>query len=203
MSNTKIDSNRVLSQKADEKGLDDGEGDISLVSKDEKQSFTLPKKYAFLSKLVKCTSEQDREATQIDLHSVQSNILSGIVSYLNHHKGVEPKEIKKPLRSLDIAKVVDDNWDATFINSFVQQELHDIIVAANYMDIPSLLHLGCARVASLIKGKTNEEIRTMFNEGKVGFVPDVSSVPVGAAGAAIVTNPFGAAAGAPSATIIR
>jgi S-phase kinase-associated protein 1 len=31
--------------------------------------------------------------------------------------------------------------------------------AANYMDMQSLLDLACAKVASMIKGKTPEEIR--------------------------------------------
>ena len=38
-----------------------------------------------------------------------------------------------------------------------------MILAANYMDIKSLLDLCCAKVASLIKGKTTEEIRKTFN----------------------------------------
>ena len=36
-------------------------------------------------------------------------------------------------------------------------------MAANYLDIKSLLDLGCAKIASLIKGKTPEEIRQTFN----------------------------------------
>ena len=35
--------------------------------------------------------------------------------------------------------------------------------AANYMDIKSLLDLTCAKVASMIKGKTPEDIRKTFN----------------------------------------
>jgi len=36
-------------------------------------------------------------------------------------------------------------------------------MAANYLDIKPLLDLGCAYVASMIKGKTPEQIRQMFN----------------------------------------
>ena len=36
-------------------------------------------------------------------------------------------------------------------------------MAANYLDIKSLLELSCAKVASLIKNKTVAEIRTFFN----------------------------------------
>ncbi len=36
-------------------------------------------------------------------------------------------------------------------------------MAANYLDIKSLLDLSCAKIATLIKGKTPEEIRKTFN----------------------------------------
>ena len=36
-------------------------------------------------------------------------------------------------------------------------------MGANYLDIPPLVDLACAKVASMIKGKTPEEIRKRFN----------------------------------------
>jgi len=48
-----------------------------------------------------------------------------------------------------------------------------MILAANYMDIKSLLDLCCAKVASMIKGKTTEEIRKTFNI-KNDFTPGAS-----------------------------
>ena len=41
--------------------------------------------------------------------------------------------------------------------------LFELILAANFMDIKSLLELSCAKVASLIKGKTIQETRKFFN----------------------------------------
>jgi len=38
-----------------------------------------------------------------------------------------------------------------------------LLLAANYMDIKSLLMLMCAKVASLLKGKSPEQIRKTFN----------------------------------------
>jgi S-phase kinase-associated protein 1 len=174
------------------------EGDITLISK-ERTSFTLPKKCAFMSNLVKITSEQDRSETHINV-KIDSHSLANIVSYLNHHDGVKPKEIKKPLRSLDMSKIVDDAWDAKFINSFPQEELKEIITAANYMDIQPLLQLACAKVASLIKGKTNEEIKKLFEEGKVGFVPNSDSSSSSSSSSSFVPAAGAPVAGSPMMT---
>jgi hypothetical protein len=53
-------------------------------------------------------------------------------------------------------EVVRDEWDAIYIDKIGdnRQQLYDVILAANYMDVKSLLHLGCAKVASLIKGQS-------------------------------------------------
>ena len=44
-----------------------------------------------------------------------------------------------------------------------QDTLFEIILAANYMDIKPLLDLTCAKISSMIKGKTPQEIRSRFN----------------------------------------
>jgi S-phase kinase-associated protein 1 len=44
-----------------------------------------------------------------------------------------------------------------------QEVLFELILAANYMDVKALLDLCCAKVASMMKGKTAEAIRKTFN----------------------------------------
>jgi S-phase kinase-associated protein 1 len=53
-------------------------------------------------------------------------------------------------------------WDGTFIK-VENEDLFEIILAANYLDIKPLLDLGCKTVANMIRGKTPEQIREMFN----------------------------------------
>ena len=53
-------------------------------------------------------------------------------------------------------------WDAAFVD-LEQEALFELILAANFMDIKPLLDLTCAKVASMIKGKTPEQIRQVFN----------------------------------------
>ena len=67
----------------------------------------------------------------------------------------------KPLKSANMSEVVQE-WYATFV-SVDQEILFELILAANYMDIKPLLDLTCATIASMIKGKTPEEIRKTFN----------------------------------------
>ena len=41
--------------------------------------------------------------------------------------------------------------------------LLQLILAANYLDIKPLLDLTCAKIASMMKDKTTEEMRQIFN----------------------------------------
>ena len=65
--------------------------------------------------------------------------------------------------------VCKDAFDAEFIDRIGEnrQALYDLILAANYMDIKGLLHLGCAKVASLIKGQPLEKIKDILIMGQV------------------------------------
>ena len=54
-------------------------------------------------------------------------------------------------------------FDAKFIDIDDLECIFDIIMAANYLDIKSLLDLSCAKIATMIRGKTPDEIRKTFN----------------------------------------
>ena len=61
--------------------------------------------------------------------------------------------------------MVTDNiptWDQDFLK-VDQGTLFEIILAANYLDIKGLLEVTCKTVANMMKGKSAEEIRKLFN----------------------------------------
>ena len=98
----------------------------------------------------------------IPIPDIKADILNKVVEYLTYYKGKNPKDIPKPMPSDNLSEIIDE-WDVKFINGIELDSVFDLINAANYMDIPSLLDLSCAKIASLLKGKTAQEIRTMFN----------------------------------------
>jgi len=144
-------------------GLDEIDEDaiVRLRSKDG-EVFDLPKKSAMMSKLIKTAVENDKskETDIIDLVHLESDIVRKIIEYMNYHSKVPPRSIEKPLASPNLKDLVDE-WDAKFAD-VDQDMMFRILLAANYMHIQPLLLLMCAKVASLIKGRTPEEIRKTF-----------------------------------------
>lgn len=105
-----------------------------------------------------------------------------VLDYCEHHRGeplptsdADQSQDETRKRTTDISE-----WDQKFI-TVDQEMLFEIILAANYLDIKPLLwvnpialsictehrssfsDVGCKTVANMIKGKTPEEIRKLFN----------------------------------------
>jgi len=158
MSDSKIEKKEEV---VEVKGLDDSSDDkLKLVSQEE-DKIVVSKKVAMMSELVKTMVEGDKEEKEIPLPNVKGTTLTKVVEYMKYHAENPPKEIEKPLKSANMSEVVPQ-WDADFVD--VDQELlFELILAANYMDIKPLLDLTCAKLASMIKGRTPEQIRKAFN----------------------------------------
>lgn len=152
---------------ADVQGLDaDAVDELVLVSCDETDpsEFKIGREAAMMCNLVKSIVDGDQEVERIEIKKVNANILELIIKYLKHHNGKVPADIAKPIRSVKMEKIVEDEWDAQFINGLSKKAVFQVILGANYMDIKSLLHLGCAKIATLIKGKSPEEIKKILSE---------------------------------------
>ena len=113
------------------------------------------------SVLVKGIIDDAGTEDAIPLQNVKKETLDKIIEYCRHIHVNSPPDIEKPLRSNDLSGVVHQ-WYAKFVD-IEQEKLFELILAANFMDIKSLLELTTAKVASLIKGKTIPETRKFFN----------------------------------------
>lgn len=99
----------------------------------------------------------------IPLPNVSSKILAKIIEFCKYHTdaSADPETY-----TVNVIKT----WQTEFI-TVDQQTLFDLMLAANYLDIKSLLDLTCQTVAGLIKGKSPEELRAIFNI-KCDFTPE-------------------------------
>lgn len=131
---------------------------------DDGEIFEVEEAVAMQSQTIRHMMEDDCADGAIPLPNVTSNILAKVIEYCRKHKEEaadgENKEILK-------------DWDAEFVK-LDQVTLFHLIMAANYLNIKSLLDLTAQTVANMIKEKTPEEIRETFNI-KNDFTPDQNS----------------------------
>ncbi|KAI3926294.1 hypothetical protein MKW98_028430 [Papaver atlanticum] len=135
---------------------------VTLKSSDG-ETFDVEESVALQSQTIKHMIEDDCADNGIPLPNVTSKILAKVIEYCRKHD--DPTDDKdKDLK----------DWDAEFVK-VDQATLFDLILAANYLNIKSLLDLTCQTVADMIEGKTPEEIRKTFNI-KNDFTPEEEEV---------------------------
>lgn len=106
--------------------------------------------------------EANTEGEVVPLPNVNSTILRKVIQFCTYHKddpvpSSTDDDENKEKRTDDIT-----SWDADFLK-VDQGTLFELILAANYLDIRSLLDVTCKTVANMIKGKTPDDIRKTFN----------------------------------------
>ncbi|KAK9270902.1 hypothetical protein L1049_026488 [Liquidambar formosana] len=136
---------------------------ITLKSSDG-ETFDVDEAVALESQTIKHMIEDDCADNGIPLPNVTSKILSKVIEYCKKHVEA-PKSDERACVDEDLKA-----WDTEFVK-VDQATLFDLILAANYLNIKSLLDLTCQTVADMIKGKTPEEIRKTFNI-KNDFTPE-------------------------------
>jgi len=151
-------------ENANSGGLDDDSGDSFILVSSDKQQFELDRKSAKLCKFIQVILQGDENAKIIDTPQVIGDILKVVVEYLKQHAGVEPDPLPMPVRSTQMKDVTPFPWDGEWIDKFTPADVFEIILAANYLDVKSLLHLGCAKIATEIKKLPREEINKIIAE---------------------------------------
>ncbi|KAH9254893.1 hypothetical protein BASA81_007143 [Batrachochytrium salamandrivorans] len=113
-----------------------------LPGSDERHKLELSRKACLQSVLIAdmLTDDEegdDSEIPEIPLLEVSLPVLELVVQFLNHHKDNPMKQIQRPIQTNVMEEIVDE-WDAKFIALETNQEmLFKIILAANYLNIPS------------------------------------------------------------------
>ena len=95
----------------------------------------------------------------LPLSNVSAAVLDKIIEYCQHHKD-DPSLSEEQVEEKRREEI--NGWDADFVK-VPQNELFELILAANFLDNKPLLDLTCKKVAHMIRGKTPDEIRKTFN----------------------------------------
>ncbi|KAG5684796.1 hypothetical protein PVAND_014009 [Polypedilum vanderplanki] len=95
----------------------------------------------------------------IPLQNVDSKTLEIVIKWIEHHKdNIQPTSEEIKDKTADFI----DPWDENFLEMDLDK-LYNLITAANYLNIPQLLWLSTRKIAMLIKNRTPQEIRSLFN----------------------------------------
>ncbi|MCL7027317.1 hypothetical protein MKW94_029855 [Papaver nudicaule] len=137
---------------------------VIILKSSDGEAFEVDEAVALESQTIKHMIEDDCADNGIPLPNVTSKILAKVIEFCKKHienpQGGDDRSAEDELKS----------WDAEFVK-VDQAVLFDLILAANYLNIKSLLDLTCQTVADMIKGKSPEEIRKTFNI-KNDFTPE-------------------------------
>jgi len=136
--------------------------EIKLISSDNKE-FMIDIKIVNSCMVIKNMLEdiESEDKDLINIPNITGDILELLIQYLKYHfeNPILIPESEKEEKSLE--NIIP--WDREFFSKFNMTTLLNVISAANYLEIKPLLNLACKIVAIMIKGKTAEEVRTMFS----------------------------------------
>lgn len=133
---------------------------ILTVESQDGQKFQVEVAVAKMSETIKNLIEDAGTDATIPLPNVNSKTLTKVFEFCKYRTENPPPPQPKEGEE----KRTDDmtGWEIEFCK-VDQPALFELILAANYLDIKPLLDVTCKTVANMIKGKTPDEIRKIFN----------------------------------------
>eukprot|EP00036_Acanthoecidae_sp_10tr_P011963 CAMPEP_0182915650 /NCGR_PEP_ID=MMETSP0105_2-20130417/455_1 /TAXON_ID=81532 ORGANISM="Acanthoeca-like sp., Strain 10tr" /NCGR_SAMPLE_ID=MMETSP0105_2 /ASSEMBLY_ACC=CAM_ASM_000205 /LENGTH=181 /DNA_ID=CAMNT_0025052529 /DNA_START=87 /DNA_END=632 /DNA_ORIENTATION=+ len=137
------------------------EGMVKLLSSDGKE-VPIPVKHAMKCNLLKNMLDDlgvDEATDAIPVEKVNGEILEKIKDYCAKHE--DDKTELTPEEETELREQPITGWDKDFIDVPLATLFH-MILAANFLDIKSMLNLTCKGVAEMIKGKSPDEIKKIF-----------------------------------------
>ncbi|GAU31542.1 hypothetical protein TSUD_333180 [Trifolium subterraneum] len=135
------------------------------------EAFEVDEAIALESKTIKHVIEDGITDKEIPVPNVTGKILAKVIEYCKTHLEADAAISNEKLSENDPhAKKDLVAWDAEFVNVDMAT-IFELIRASHYLDIKNLNDLVSKTVADMMRGKSTEEIRKMFNI-KNDFTPE-------------------------------
>ncbi|CAH8390945.1 unnamed protein product [Eruca vesicaria subsp. sativa] len=135
-----------------------------ILNSSDGESFEVDEAVALECLTIKHMIEDECTDNGIPLPNVNAATLAKVIEYCKKHveAAAEAKARDKDVYGSDVDDTELNTWDEDFVK-VDQPVLFDLILAANFLNIPGLLDLTCKTVADMFKNKTIDEIRTHFH----------------------------------------
>lgn len=125
----------------------------------------------YFRNIVNSTPFRRDQQPEVELETIDTETLVKIRDYLEHYQNKYPKSIEKPLEYCNFKECVDE-WDYKYINEDDVNKIIQILNAAEFLKIPSLVDLAAAKLASFLKGKSPKELKENLNIPLDNFTPE-------------------------------
>lgn len=104
----------------------------------------------------------NRQEIIFPLRNIYADVVRLVIEFAIFHKNDLKSRIATDDEEYWVLESMSD-WDAEFLNNVDQVTLFELISAANFLDYKPLLDATSKKIASLITGKTEEEIIELFH----------------------------------------
>jgi len=119
-----------------------------------------------LNTMLKDLGLEDTEPDSPIAVQVKGEIFSKVLEFCKHHIENPPPKEDEERKKLELTQ-----WEETFCSEMDQRTFFSVILAANFLDIKSLLDTTCLHMALKLKKMSPEEIRKEYNITKE-FTPE-------------------------------
>lgn len=117
-------------------------------------------KISHLMQILMESFDHDSMKEEIPLYNISYAVLVKIIEFTTHYNKDPMKQVVKPLPNNHDLGV--QTWYKQYIERLSDGELHELLKGSTYMDIEPLTDLLCGQMASIIKGKEPDELKTIF-----------------------------------------
>ena len=123
---------------------------FSIIAKGKE--YTLDKKEASLSILLNTCINNDKDCNEVKLN-IEPDTFDYVVEYMKLANVNKPSDIPKPIKDLSLKTYLQD-WEYDYLCRIESAHMiKKVLDLVNYLDVPPLFELLCAKIASVIKHK--------------------------------------------------